>query len=124
MSNRIDFFQSDQTQLAIPAATVSVWLDGSLCPYLEVIEIVRGGWPEFSWARLRYNSAAYSQFAPVGAEEVETLIPIGKNICVQQIYSGPTPGTSVLNQPVFFGKIESIETKLHSNCERVVFCHL
>ncbi|GAH84435.1 unnamed protein product, partial [marine sediment metagenome] len=39
MSNRVDFFQSDQTQLAFPSATVSILLDGSLCPYLELIEM-------------------------------------------------------------------------------------
>ena len=60
MSNRIDFFQSGRTELALPGATVSVLLDGSLCPYLELIEIVRCGWPEFSWARLAYNLAAYA----------------------------------------------------------------
>ena len=59
MSNRIDFFQSEQTQLAVPAATASILLEGQLCPYLELIEIVRGGWPEFGRARLAYNPAAY-----------------------------------------------------------------
>ena len=46
MSNRIDFFQSDQTQLALPGATVSILLDGSLCPCLELIEIVRNDWTD------------------------------------------------------------------------------
>ncbi len=41
MSNRIDFFQSAQTRLAIPAATVSILLDGTLCPELEPIEIIQ-----------------------------------------------------------------------------------
>ena len=57
MSNRIDFFQSAQTRLAIPAASVSILLEGQLCPFLEPLEIVRGGWPDFSWARLAYNPA-------------------------------------------------------------------
>ncbi|GAI26966.1 unnamed protein product, partial [marine sediment metagenome] len=71
MSNRIDFFQSDQTQLALPGATVSILLDGSLCPCLELIEIVRNDWPEFSWARLAYNPAAYPQANLTVVEEIE-----------------------------------------------------
>ena len=60
MSNRIDFFQSEQTQLSLPAGYVSILLEGTLCPKLEVIEIVRSGWPEFGWAKLAYNPAAYN----------------------------------------------------------------
>jgi hypothetical protein len=55
MSNRIDFFQSAQTQLALPTASVSIVIDGMLCPELEPVEIIRSGWPEFSQARLVYN---------------------------------------------------------------------
>ena len=43
MSNRVDFFQSEQTQLSLPAGTVSILLEGALCPQLELKEIVWGG---------------------------------------------------------------------------------
>lgn len=59
MFNRVDFFQSEETSLAVPGTSVSVLVDGLLCPYLEVVEIVRDDWPEFSWARLVYNPAGY-----------------------------------------------------------------
>lgn len=58
MSNRIDFFQSEQTSLALPAASVSIFVDGLLSPNLEPIEIVRSEFPQFNWARFAYNPAA------------------------------------------------------------------
>ena len=36
MFNRVDFFQSEETSLAVLGTSVSVLVDGSLCPYLEV----------------------------------------------------------------------------------------
>jgi len=119
MSNRIDFFQSEQTQRALPAATVSVLLDGSLCPCLEVIEIVRSDWPEFSWAKLAYNLSAYRQAAPTAAEEIERELAVGKTICIRQVYNDSAPGASACGRPVFVGQIEAIETRLAGNGERV-----
>lgn len=51
MSNRIDFYQAEQSRFSQPAAKVSVFFEEVLCPYLELIEIVRCGWPEFGWVR-------------------------------------------------------------------------
>ena len=119
MSNRIDFFQSEQTELSLPGATVSILLDGALCPYLELIEIVRSDWPEFSWARLIYNPAAYPQADLTALEEIETELPIGKAVCIQQVYNGAAPGASAFSFPVFAGQIEGIESKLAPDGERV-----
>ena len=74
MSNRIDFFQSSQTQAALPATSASIWIDGMLCPLLELVEIVRGDWPEFSWARLVYNPAAYVDSSLTAAEEIDAVV--------------------------------------------------
>ena len=119
MSNRIDFFQSDQTQLVLPGATVSISLDGSLCPYLELMEIVRSDWPEFGWAKLAYNPAAYPQAGLMVAEEIEAELVIGKPVCIQQIYNGTAPGASAFSFPLFVGQIEGIETKLAPEGERM-----
>jgi len=119
MSNRIDFFQSEQTQLSLPSATVSILLDGSLCPYLELVEIVRSGWPEFSWARLVYNPAAYPQASLIAAEEIETKLAIGRAVSIRQVYNGAAPGASAFSFPILTGQIEGIESKLASNGERV-----
>jgi hypothetical protein len=112
MSNRIDFFQPAQMQLALPANVASVLFDGTLCPYLEVIEIVRSGWPEFSWARLAYNPAACSDASLVDAEEVETKFSAGKSICIRQVYNSAAPGSVTFSFPLFAGQIEGVETRL------------
>ncbi len=119
MSNRIDFFQSTQTRLALPGATVSILLDGALCPFLEPVEIVRSGWPDFSWARLAYNPAAYTSADLVAAEDIETELAMGERVCIQQIYNGVPPGAAAFAFPLFEGQIEGIETEIGSNGERV-----
>ncbi len=117
MSNRIDFFQSAQTRLALPAAAVSVFINGSLCSDLAVIEIVRSGWPEFSWARLDYNPAAHQDANWMPAEQVETKFAMGKSLCIRQIYNGIPPGAAAFGLPIFDGQIETIETKIDSDGE-------
>ncbi len=119
MSNRIDFFQSTQTRVALPGATVSILLGGALCPFLEPIEIVRSGWPDFSWARLAYNPAAYTSADLVAAEDIETELAMGERVCIQQIYNGVPPGAAAFAFPLFEGQIEGIETEIGSNGERV-----
>jgi len=119
MSNRIDFFQSEQTQLAIPGAAVSILLDGSPCPYLGLIEIVQSGWPEFGWARFAVNRAVYPQGNLTAVEDIEMILPVGKDICVRQVYNGCAPGASAFSFPIFSGQIEGIETRLGPDGERV-----
>lgn len=119
MSNRIDFFQSAQTQMALPASSVSILVGGRLCPFLEPREIVRGGWPEFSWARLAYNPAAYASADLVDAEDIETILAMGERVCIRQIYNGVPPGAAAFALPLFVGQIESVETKIGRNGERV-----
>ncbi len=119
MSNRIDFFQSEQTSLALPAASVCIFVDGILCPALEPLEIVRDGWPEFSRARLKYNSAAYENGSFNAIEDIETLFPMGKSISIRALYNGVAPGAAVFSYPVFEGHIESIKTQLQADDETV-----
>ena len=119
MSNRIDFYQSEQTQLALPAASVSTFVDGVLCPTLELIEIVQSGWPEFSWAKLAYNPAGYTLGSVTRVEDIESELSMGKSLCVRQYYSNVPPGASASSFPIFCGRIEHIETKLSAAGERV-----
>ena len=119
MSNRIDFYQAEQGRFSQPSAKVSVFFEGVLCPYLELIEIVHCGWPEFGLVCLALNTAAYPQAGPTSVEEIETLFGMGKSICIQQVYNGVPPGVSVESFPIFVGQIEGIETKLTGSGERV-----
>jgi len=119
MSNRVDFFQSEETSLVVPGASVLVFVDGLLCPYLEVIEIVRGDWPEFSWARLVYNPAGYSQGEQFSAEDVEAEVGMGKSIRIEQVYNGLAPGASAFGFAIFVGQIEEIESRIDERGELV-----
>jgi hypothetical protein len=119
MSNRIDFFQSAQTQLALPGAVTSILLDGSLCPFLELAEVVRCDWPEFSWARLAVNWAAYSGGGLASTKETEDALAIGKPICIRWYFNGCAPGGGAFSFPIFDGQIEGIEIRLGPDEEGV-----
>jgi hypothetical protein len=119
MSNTIDYFQSEQTQLSLPAAYVSVLIDGTLCPVLEVIEIVRSGWPEFGWAKLTYNPAAHADPDVKAAEDVVNEFAAGKTICIRQYYNAKLCGSAIFGLPIFNGQIESIETQRTAGGEKV-----
>jgi len=119
MSNRIDFFQPVENTLALPAATVSVLLEGSPCPYLEPIEIVYSEYPEFGWAKLAYNPAAYTGGGLISIEDIEAELAIGKSICIRQIYNNSAPDVSICSVPIFTGKIESVETSIGADGEKV-----
>jgi len=119
MSNRIDFFQSAQMKMALPASSVSILVGGKLHPFLEPMEVVCSGWPEFSWARLAYNPAAYTGDDLVDVEDIETELAMGERVCIQQIYNGVPPGAAAFSLPLFEGQIEGIETEIGRNGERV-----
>ncbi len=119
MSNNVDFLQSSQTRIALPASSVSIFVGGRLCPFLEPVEVVRGGWPEFSWARLIYNPAAYASADLVVVENIENILAMGERICIRQIYNGIPPGSGAFVLPFFVGQIEGIETKIGHEGERV-----
>jgi len=119
MSNRIDFFPSEQNRLALPAAGVSVLVDGQLCAELELIEIVRGGWGEFSWARLAYNPVAYETDSWKDAEEVQAEFAMGKRVCIRRVFNDIAPGAAACCLPVFEGHIDAMETRLSAGGETV-----
>ena len=119
MSNRIDFFQSERRRLALPAASISILVDGMLCPNLEPREIVRGEWPEFSWAKFTYNPAAHTSEVAKAVEDVEYEFAAGKTVCVRQYYNGVPPGAAAFSFPVFNGQIDSIETRRTADDETV-----
>jgi hypothetical protein len=119
MSNRIDFFQSAEDRLAIPAASVSILLDGVLCPELEPIEIVRSAAPEFSWARLAYDPAGQTSAQLMPAEQIQAKFGMGKSISIRQVYGNLPPGAGIFSVAIFDGQIETIETHMDQQGERI-----
>ena len=119
MSNTIDFFQSEQKQLSLPAAYVSILVDGMLCPDLEVIEIIHSGRPEFGWAKLAYNPAAQTDANVKTAEDVVHEFAAGKTVCIRQYYNVNLCGSAIFGLPIFSGQIESNETQLKAGGEKL-----
>ncbi len=99
MSNRVDFYQSEKSELSIAAGRAEVFYDGSLCSQLELVTIVRAGFNDFSSAKLKSND---SSFAP------ET----GKSICIKYLFD---EGASVGSVPIFIGRIEKVESSLDAD---------
>jgi hypothetical protein len=119
MSNRTDFFQSQETKLTLPAGSVSVFLDGSLCCFLEVKEIVRDSWPGFGYARLVHNTAASSGAGSASIEQIKAVLQEGKRIWICQVYNGAAPAVTVERMPVFCGRIETVSSSLNCDGEGV-----
>ncbi len=113
MSNSADFFQSDCQSLAVPAAKVSVLVEGRMCTELAVKEVVRSGWPEFGWAKLVLSSDA------IAAENVESVASIGKEVVIEQVYNGLAGGVGLRSLVIFSGIIDSIETVISEDSDEV-----
>ncbi len=111
MSNHIDLYQPEQTDLAIPAAGAVVFLNGILCPELEVIDIVRSGRPDFSSARLAYSPAA--------SGSLKTQTYPGAEICISQHYNASPPSVAIEMLPVFVGQVETIESDFSDKGENI-----
>lgn len=119
MSNAIDIFQLEQKQLTLAAASVSIMVDGVLCPNLEPIEIIRSGWPDFSWARLTYNPAARTDQSIKAVEDIGAEFAAGRKLCIRQYYNGVPPGSATIGLPIFHGSIDTVETKMSPEGELV-----
>jgi hypothetical protein len=112
MLNRIDFFQSEYTNMALPAGRPVVFVDGRLCPFLEVGSVVRAAYPEFGWVKLIYNPAKLKDIEAVTGERIETVVPMGKLVSIQQVYEGAIGESAAMTVPIFVGQIEQVDRNL------------
>ncbi len=112
-SNTIELFQPEYTPLAVPAAMTLILIDGILCEELAPLEIVRGGWPDFGWARLTYHPAGKTDADDLPRAHVEDRFGMGRTVCLQQLYDRRPQG-SPSGITVFAGQIETLETTVDS----------
>lgn len=112
MLNRVDFYQGECKDLAIPAGRCEVFVEDEICPFLEAVEIVRAGWPEFGWAKLRYNPAA--AYMPQGESmaQAERTAAIGKRLRICRLVDTGIGEVKIEPLWVFEGQVELIETNL------------
>lgn len=119
MSNRIDFHLPQEHQSSVPAGRSIVFVDGVLCPYLSVKELVRASAPTYGSARLVYNPAVCPQGQRIAPEDVDRIAPLGCRISIASVYDGGMGQASVETLPLFAGRIEQIETNINGDGEFV-----
>ncbi len=112
MSNRVDFYQGECKALAIPAGRCEVFVEGMPRAFLEVVEIVRAGQPQFGSAKLRYNPAAAYMPKSVSIDQVERTAATGKRVGICQLVDVGIGEVKIEPQWLFVGKIEETQTKL------------
>ena len=117
MNNRVDFFQPQVNDLAIPAGTAVVSVEGHVRGDLRPVEIVRAGWPGFGRARLAYHPAAGGS-AALAVEDIERICPMGAAVRIDMVYKGlaadgPKP------YPLFVGRVEETQMRLGNRDETV-----
>ena len=112
MSNCVDFYQAEAGALAIPAAKAMVFVDGHLCTFLEVTEIVRAGYPEFGWAKLVYNTSACDDSEAIGVENIEQIVSMGRSVSIRQLYDSGIGESRPKGLGIFDGWVERIDTKI------------
>lgn len=119
MSNTAELFQPECEDLTVPAGAVIVRLDGELCEDLAPVEIVRGSYPEFGWARLAHTPRdvqdAQREVLP---ETVEDRFAMGRRISLHQLYNRRPLDAVIASCPLFVGWIEGIETTIHAGEQR------
>lgn len=112
MSNWVDFFEGECRDLAVPAGRCEVFVEGEICTHLEVVEIVRAGWPQFGWAKLKYNPAAHDEPGSISIEKAERTAAMGKRIDIYRLYDAGTGEVEIEPLCVFAGQVEGIEKRL------------
>ena len=100
MTNRMDLYQPERKETALPAGGASVFVEGRLCPELEVVEIVQGS-SEFGSARLAFNT---------DSGQIENTVEIGKPISIKWFYNNHYPAGGAEGIVIFAGEAEIIET--------------
>lgn len=111
MTNRTEYFTGRGNTMSLPAASAAVYLDGVMSPYIEPVEIIRAGWPEFGSATLRFRlSSQVGQTVPV--EQIEQKAGFGKTVSIRAFYDAGSPDCRVVDYPIFTGQIEGIHTEI------------
>ncbi len=83
--------------------------DERLCPFLEIIEIVRAPFPEFGYAKFKYNTSGCEGLETVDGEHIEAILGMGKSIRICRLYDGGTGDAEAKSVAVFDGQVEEID---------------
>jgi len=112
MSNRVDFYQGECKDLAIPAGRCEVFVEDEICPFLEAVEIIRAGWPKFGRAKLRYNPVAADMPQGESMAQAERTAAIGKRLGICRLVNTGIGEVRIEPRWVFIGRVEETRMKL------------
>ncbi|MFH1369881.1 MAG: hypothetical protein ABII09_01125, partial [Planctomycetota bacterium] len=110
MTNRVDLYQPESKELTIPAGGAFVFVEGRVCPYLEVVEIAQEGMGGFGSAKMSLHT---------DDRQIEEQSEVGKPIVIKWIYNNLYPAGGAEGIVIFAGQVERIETKLGSDGETI-----
>jgi len=114
MLNRVDFYQGECKDLAIPGGRCEVFVEGAACPFFEVVEIVREGWPKFGQALLRYNPAAVDTPQGESIEQAERTVAMGKQLGICRLVNTGIGEVRIEPVWIFVGRVEKTRMNLGS----------
>ena len=112
MSNRVDFYQGECKDLAIPAGRCEVFVEGMPRAFLEVAEIVREGWRKFGRELLRHNPTAAHMSKSVSIAKAERIAAMGKRVGICQLVDVGIGEVKIEPVWLFAGKVEDTQTRL------------
>jgi hypothetical protein len=119
MSSRVDVYRDEMRGLAVAASKAIVYVEGRLCPQLEVRRIVRSPGPEYGWVVVVYNPAMWTAGERVAVERMETMAAMGKSVRIVMPYDAGFGKVQVEELCVFAGHIEGIRTRISGGGESV-----
>jgi hypothetical protein len=112
MTNRIDYYQPELSDLSLPASSVVVYLDGEVTTLLEPVEITRSFWPEFSTAKLHFKPDACDLACAIVTDGIEEMFGFGKLLSIRALYNAGVPDSQMEDYPVFSGHIDCLHTEI------------
>ncbi len=120
MSNAIEFYYPGKDELGIPASRPVIFLDGKLCRFLEVKSIERKANTKGSSAVLAYDVSATDEVSVCPVEDIESIVPMGAQVSIRQLYNAGVGETQVESVSVFEGNVEHIRTQINGKSQSVV----
>ncbi|MBE0537442.1 MAG: hypothetical protein IH624_17400 [Phycisphaerae bacterium] len=118
-TNRVEFHMPQTPRQAVPASRCIVFLDGRLCPYLSVTQIVRAAAPEHSRAHMAYDPAAWPHAEQIPPEHIEKFAAMGRRVRIASICDGGMGAAAAETVTLFAGRIEQIHKTLGGDREGV-----
>jgi len=116
MSNRIDFFQPQCSELSVGSCGASIYLDGRWCDFLVAEKITLAADPAFNEAVIRYYSSNKDSLP----EEIADHTRCGRRVVLKLGYDTGIGLTCPEELPIFAGFIEQVETDISSSEQRVM----